>query len=531
MAETVSDAAPPDAPAPPRLRGLGDSLGDRLGIPVFAVDAVVNSMTGTGTTRSKSTYNRYAAAARLSEADIEILFRDNPLARRIVAKMPETALRAGFGIRRAGASPAADADARMKITRRWAELEGPKRLKRGAQWARAFGGGGLIVAATGSGPLDAPLVPSRVTAVERFIEWDRQQLTEFQWYPDGEPSHYLFTPRRRGVNLAPMVVHASRVLAFPAADATVTQRVENDGWDDSVLQAVYETLLDYDGSWASITDMFADASQAVFKLSGLIESLTEGNGNDGVRDVLTRLRTMDLTRSSSRALVLDAGDENGRGGESFEVIDRSGFGTLAPMVIQMFVRLCAAADMPMTVLLGTSPSGQDATGESDMALWFNSVDVYRQSLTPFIAAMVRMIAYEVGDEDPESWEVVWPELQRPKPLDVATARNMTVTSIMQLIDNNVVTPEEVALSMPSWVEEGLAGLDIDMPARLEALPEALREVAERDYAEEPPEPADVGPGQLDPGEDPEPPEDGPKPPPERMTERKTPSKTAGRQIG
>lgn len=528
-------APSPGSTSKSRIRGLGDALGDEMKLPVHATDAVVNAYTGTGTVRSKTTFNRYVAGPDLDPSLLELLFRENPIARRIVTKLPDTALRAGFTIRRAGADPKADLEQAHKLLARFKALKGPKLAAMGAKWARLHGGGGLILAAAGSGPLSEPLNDEDVIRLERFLEWDAQQLQEVRWYPDGNVSHYMYTPRRTGPTTGPIEVHESRVLAFPGAEATLNTRAHNHGWDDSVLKVVYETLMAYDGSWASITDMFSDASQAVFKLSGLIEALAEGNGSDGVRDVLTRLRTLDLTRGTSRALVLDAGVD-GKGGEEFDTIDRTGFGTLAPMVGQLFVRVAAAADMPMTVLLGMSPAGADATGESDLALWFNSVDVYRQQLTPIFERIIRIIAYAAKDEDPESWEIVWPELQRPTPLEIATARNMTVTSLTQLIRDEVATPEEVALSMTKWVEEGLSGLQLDVESRQIALEEALKEVKERSLGESE---ASEGPGlngSNDPDDDGEsdaPTAGGPGatvPPDVRVSERRTPAKAAGRQI-
>jgi hypothetical protein len=173
--------------------------------------------------------------------------------------------------------------------------------------------------------------------------------------------------------------------------------------------------------------------------------------------------------------------------------------------------------MPLTVLLGMAPAGMDATGESDMILYFNKVDAYRRdALEAPLSRLVGLVAQTLGIGG--EWSLVWPELARPKPLDVATADNMRVTSLCQLIQNNVVLPEEAALSL-GRVAPAL-GVSLDPEPREEALEEALKQLAEG--GAEPVAPV---------GEDPEtgPDEPSVQPPPERKSERKTPAKAAKRQ--
>lgn len=147
-----------------------------------------------------------------------------------------------------------------------------------------------------------------------------------------------------------------------------------------------------------------------------------------------------------------------------------------------------------------------------MSLWFNSVDVYRQTeLTPPLLRLVRMIARTIGaaeDEDYE-WCIKWPELQRPPPLDVATTAKMQVDSLAALITSQVLLPEEAALNLKRVMPE----ITIDLDARRKALVEATKELESREM---------TGPGKVE-----EPPE-GVSPAP-KETKRKTPAKARGRQ--
>lgn len=477
-------------------------------------DALVNLNTGIGTSRSKLFGATYEDSPLLSASELEALFADNDLAYTIVSKIVEDALRGWFCAEREEDSEE-DREASEEIKRELERLKARELLTHAATFGRLFGGAGVVLGVAGAGPLASPLDDEKVTRVEFLRPWDRQDMQANSWYPNGEVETYLFQPPPLSGSMQeqPMVVHESRLLTFHGAITTSRKRQQNQGWRLSVLQRVYAALLSFDQMFASADAMFSDASQAVFKLQGLIQSLAEADGSASQgNDVTTRLQLMDMLRSTAKAVVIDAGDETGAGAESFEVVDRATLPGLDGVIVQYYVRLCAAARMPLTVLLGMAPAGKDATGESDMSLWFNSVDVYRQTeLTPPLLRLVRMIARTIGaaeDEDYE-WCIKWPELQRPPPLDVATTAKMQVDSLAALITSQVLLPEEAALNLKRVMPE----ITIDLDARRKALVEATKELESREM---------TGPGKVE-----EPPE-GVSPAP-KETKRKTPAKARGRQ--
>lgn len=491
------------------------------------LDAFKNEMTGVGTSRSKVQYGEYTVECLLDQVTLEGLFKDNDLARKIVAKPVEDALREGFTLRRKDSTPADDAEDAAVLLKGYRRLMrdrlGGDKLERAAVQARLHGGGGLLIGAKGGGPLNKKVRDEDITEVSYFTAWDRTCMTAVEWYPDGSPAVYHYVPKGQKKGQVSQYIHESRLIFFPGALTTDQGRQENLDWDHSVLQAVYQTLKSFDQMFASTDAMFADASQSVFKLQGLIKSLAEADG-EGAEASMTRLALMDMYRSATRAIMLEAGGEEGDPEESFEVVERTTLGTLDKVIQQYYIRLASAAGMPLTVLLGMAPAGQDATGEMDMVLYFNTVDVYRRkALTPAITRIINLLArtlldQEDDEESADEWEVCWPELARPKPLDVATAENMYIQNLGVLIENQVILPEEAALNLPKIAPS--MGLVIDTQSRLKALAEALKEIENREM---------TGPGKEP---EPEVPGAGPKGAkrPAKQSERKTPSKQAKRQV-
>lgn len=492
-----------------RIKSALKGLANRMKAESVA-DAIVNSVSGMGTARDKTTYNQYVEENLLDPTEIETLYAFSDLAQTICDKPVEDALREGFSIKRANSTPEKDRELTRRILLKWKLLQkGENRFMRGAIWGRAFGGGGIILGVRGAGALETELDDHDVTGVEFIKDFDRQQMMANGWYADGRVKTYLYTPviqgtATDGAAAQPVTIHESRVMLFPGARTTHNRRRENQGWDLSILQRVVGVLTSFDAMWRSTDAMFADASQAVFHLQGLIQSLGEDTGKN---DVSVRLSLMDLWRSVQKAVVLDAGDENGDGREDFDVIERSALGSIDGVQNNYFVRLAAAARMPLTVLLGMAPAGMDATGESDMVLYFGTIDVYRQQvLADRIMRIIRFLVQEIeaedsrasemrenpevevdavdpedddeGDNEDAEWEIVWPDLAKPTPLDQATAENMRITSVTGLITSMVATPEEVALSLDEIAPS--LKLRLDTKSRKKALKLAMGEVENRE---------------------------------------------------
>lgn len=513
-----------DAIAPERALRPVKSAATKIAALSAHFDGMRNEMTGIGTSRSKLQYGVYTPEPVLDWFTLETLFKDNDLARKIVAKPVDDALRAGFSLQRKNSSPEKDKEDADILIKAYKKLMhdrlGGDKLKRGAIAARLHGGGGLILGARGAGGFSRELDDSEITKVEYFSDWDRQTMHAVEWYPDGSPAVFRYQPHGMKRRVKEVLVHESRLFFFPGAQTTSFARAHNEDWDHSVLQAVFLTLKSFDQMFAATDAMFADASQAVFKLQGLIKDLAENDGQ-AEENAKTRLAIMDMLRSSTRAIVLEAGSDEGDPEESYEVVERQTLGTLDKVIQQYYIRLAAAANMPLTVLLGMAPSGMDATGEMDLIFYFNTVDVYRQeALAPQILRIIKMLARtELGEEpsedgeDDNEWELVWPELARPAPLDVATAEKMRIDSLVALIQSQVATAEEGALSIRTIAPN--LGLLLAAEPREKALKESYKEIENRMMTPptKPEEPKPVGGA-----------------PAAKSSKRKTPSKAAKRQV-
>ncbi len=443
-------------------------------------DSLVNLMSGVGTQRDKATWNRYVDAPILSVYDLETLYKDSALARKVIEKIPKDALRAGFSIRRKGAAVDAVEEDLLKVVARCNELKVSQRLFRGACFGRLFGGAGIVMALRGTGGPESELDPTKITAIDYLRVVDRQDFRPSYWRPDGSTERWWWSRRSLGggpVGIPLVDLHTSRVLWFGGAETTDRAKERNEYWDLSILQALFNTLVSYDSFWASLDAQVGDASQAVFHLQGFIQALAQSSGE--TQAVLAnRLRLMDQNRSNARALVLDAGDNQGKGREEFQVIERASLASMDKLTAIVMNRFAGDAGYPVSVLFEQAAAGTNATGENDLNQHYNNVDEFRRmKLTEPATFLVQAVAREQGVRNPEELEIVWPPLYIPKPLDVASAEKMRIDSAIGLSVQGVVLEEEVALNLNRIAPT--LGMEIDLKARREALEAGLQEVKDR----------------------------------------------------
>ena len=210
----------------------------------------------------------------------------------------------------------------------------------------------------------------------------------------------------------------------------------------------------------------------------------------GDKDKLqSRMELVEMSRSVARAIMLDAEREE------FERQSYSFAGV--PDVLRAFMlRLSAAARMPVVILMGQAPQGLNATGDSDIRLWYDRVQAYQtRKLSTVIEQFYRLVflAQDFEAGEPEDWEVKWERLWQMTDKEQAELEDLVAKKDKTYIDAQVVLPEEVALSR--FKSRGFSmETNIDMEAREEIL-QAEIELAKSKAGEEPEPVVPVAPGE------------------------------------
>lgn len=425
---------------------------------------------GYGTWRDKLTYGYHALSARLSDPELSNLFYTDDVAAKLVEKRPEEAFRKGYRLR-----DPADETGASKLFEQARALDVDAKMQEGATWGRLYGGSLVVLGIEGGGLPWQPLMLEKVREVRFVNVVDRRACNVEKYYTDplspkyGQPEVYGIA----GENGLYSFIHESRVIRFDGTPVDMRKRRELNGWSYSVLQRPYDVMRAFATAFQAAGVLTADASQAVFTMKGLFEMIASGEKEK----LQTRMQLVDMSRSAARAVILDSD------GERFERI-ATNFQGLPEMLDRMMMRLASSVDMPVTILMGRSPAGQNATGESDFTHWYDSIR--SQQAKEFGPKLLRV--YEILAHKPlPGAKIEWCELQEMTEKEKAEIEKYEAEKWATYIDKGVLYPQEVALA--KFGKESNGQVEIDEEQRKEELE------AEKELALNPPPPV-APPGQM-----------------------------------
>lgn len=418
------------------------------------MDAWSSDVIGIGVAaRDKSYDARFVAQWILSDVELEDMFDGNWLLRRIVKLLPEECLRESFGLTIPTDDDAGQAsELASEVLTTLGELGAASAVLLAHVWKRAMGGGAIYVEADDGQAADMPLDTTRIRSV-RFLRVlaARTELEVCDVYADprhpkwGRPATYWMQPQTMGGYLRTKV-HETRLVIMDGEQCSGRRRQQLRGWGQAVTQSIFDLLRDHGLSFAAATQLLNVASQAVFKMQGLIAGIA-----DGEKDTIhSRMELVELYRSICRALLLDAGGPNGEGAESFE-LHKVDFGGIPEMLDRIMSQTSAATGYPMTVLFGRSPAGMNATGESDSQTMEKLVRSEQiQVDKPALEAIARLVFLSregpTRGVEPERWEVTFAPQRVPTAKESAEIRKLTADADRSDIEAGVLLAEEVAVS-------------------------------------------------------------------------------------
>ena len=243
-----------------------------------------------------------------------------------------------------------------------------------------------------------PRIPGSIASV------DRDPLSP--WY--GEAVAYeVVAPERGALQLYP-----SRVVCFlgnawpdPSVAATV--------WSDSVLLALYDAVHAVALTTAGATSLMHEAKVDVVTVPNLSEHLSSA---DTTAQLSARFAYAAAMKSINTLLLLGDGETWAR-----QRIDFAGL----PEMVRTFLQVAAgAADIPVTRLLGQSPAGLSATGDSDTRNYYDMISARQEiDLRPQLERLDRLILRSEGI-DPGALTFAFRPLWQ---MDAATAATVALT--------------------------------------------------------------------------------------------------------
>lgn len=304
---------------------------------------------------------------------LNALYRESWIVRRIIDVIPADMLKNWITIT-SGLDP--DVEKRLSLTLRRTQLI--DKLKRGMQWGRLYGGalGVMLVKHQGydlSQPLQLDwIMPGDFAGLLIFDRWNgvnpSSELIEDISDPDyGFPKYYTVTDPAGGGSVK---IHHSRVVRFTGNTLPFWEEIAEMQWGASVVESIFDELRKRDNVSWNIAQLTFMANIRVLKMQDLGQLLA-ATDNESQAELLRTLEAQNMLLNNMGMQVMDAAD----GLETHQYT----FGGLADCYQQFIMDISGAAEIPVTRLFGRSPSGLNATGESDLQNYYDMIAEKQES--------------------------------------------------------------------------------------------------------------------------------------------------------
>lgn len=406
----------------------------------WRTDGWVNDLTGFGTSRDKTEYGYVQARLDLTDYALDALYHDDDLAQILIDTYPQEALRKGYCLT---IGDPHDKKQEAEILKSLDELCANERTIEGAIWGKLYGGAAMLLGADDGRPAAMPLIPERVRKVEQLEILDRRYMSVHSRYMSGPKSGQAETyavGNPSGIARPMWIVHESRLIMFEGARTARQRQLMRGGWDQSALQRPFDVIRSFATGFKAVETLLTDGPQGVYKIKNLA-ALMGSNKQQALKD---RVETVEMMRSVMRAVVVDTDAEDFTR-QAFS------FSGIPDVLDKLMLRLSAAARIPVTLLMGQSPAGMNATGDSDFRGFYGQVETYQQNyIRPRLKRLIDVVcAAKEGPTKgkvPDQLEITFEKLWSLDPLAEAQRRLAIAGTDKIYYDMGAITPEEVGLS-------------------------------------------------------------------------------------
>lgn len=341
---------------------------------------------------------------------LNILFRDNWIAKAIIEKPANEMLKNGFSIH-----SQIEPDKIDKIMNIWQKTKTQNKFLKCLKWARLYGGCLLIPMIENQGDLSKPLdyetiMPDSYKGCFTVDRWSGVspsiELVDNITDPDfGQPEYYDVSDNTTGKTFR---IHHSRVIKMVGREMPYWEEIAETYWGASELEHVYTELKKRDDTSANISFLIFLANIRVFKMDGMSQMLSIGDQQAAQR-VYETMKTMNHLMCNTGTLAIDKEEDFAMHGYSFTGIN--------DIYESFMLDISGAAEIPVDKLFGRSPSGFNSGAET-LQNYYDTIDEKRETyVREPLEKIVKIITMSALGEIPDDIEIDFNPVRRPSDLE------------------------------------------------------------------------------------------------------------------
>lgn len=388
---------------------------------VSLYDGLSNLASGLGTSKDKATYNQWTHSGRnYDHVTLSARYREDWLSQKVCQIVPQDMTREW---REFESEEAMEADL---------EFEVDKLFREAYKWARLYGTSFIVLDIDDGRTTDKPVNWKNLKpgCLQSMHVVDRTRITtlgEIDQRPMsvtfGMPDHYQFVN-----TTAP--IHKDRLIRFEGTELPIYERQRNLWYSDSILIPLMQQMDNFHTTAAAAAQMVQEANTDVIKVEGLQNIL---QSEEGTAAMLSRFTDWKSIKSVFGVSILDGTEEFDQ-----KKIQLSGVKDLIWEYLKM---VAASVSIPATRFLSASPDGMNATGESDLVNYIETLQgLHKDVFMPRLKVVDKLLAAHFGLEEDNfkyEWRCIFPESAAQK----ESRHKEKSVSMTKLADSGIISRE------------------------------------------------------------------------------------------
>jgi phage-related protein (TIGR01555 family) len=356
-------------------------------------DGLSNLATGLGTAKDKATGNQWNhSGMNYDHVTLSVRYREDWLSQKVCQIVPQDMTREW---RKFEDEEAKEADESFEVD---------KIFREAYKWARLYGTSFIVLDIDDGRTTDKPvnwknLKPGCLRSMHVVDRTRIVTLGEIDQKPMsvtfGMPDHYQF------VNTT-TPIHKDRLIRFEGTELPIYERQRNLWYSDSVLIPLMRQIDNFHTTSFAAAQMVQEANTDVIKVEGLANIL---QSDDGTNAMLQRFSDWKSIKSVFGVSILDSTEEFDQ-----KKIQLSGVKDLIWEYLKM---VAASVSIPATRFLSASPDGMNATGESDLVNYIETLQgLHKDIFVPRLKVVDVLLAAHYGleiDKFKYEWNCIFPE--------------------------------------------------------------------------------------------------------------------------
>lgn len=364
-------------------------------------------------------------------ARLEAMYRSSWIVGKVVDAIAEDMTRAGVEM-----TGSVDPARIAKLNRRLSSLGCWAAINDALKWSRLYGGSIAVIEIAGQDPT-TPLDPTTVALDQctGLSVYDRHQLSPslqdlVQTGRDrGLPTYYTILPAALGA-ITQRVVHHSRVLRFVGVALPMQQAVTESLWGQSVVERLEDRVQMFDSATHSAAGLVFKAHLRTIQIDGFREILAAGG--EAEANLIRMFEMIRVLQNSEAITLLDKTD-------TFATSSYT-FAGLSDMLIQFGQQISGACGIPLVRLFGQSPAGLNATGESDLRTYYDTIATAQEtSLRDGLELLLQVVWRSTfGSAPPDDFDFNFSPLWQQSQSEKAATFGAVSTAVIALLDAGVL---------------------------------------------------------------------------------------------